>query len=195
MFATYPQTPLDESDRTRFSGLGYYDYDPAARVVAEVHETDPHQLDLDTSTGEPIRFIAISYEDEAVVRGFAPPPAPNPPAWPSPKRTLIDSLPGDLPPAVIGVICQRFRDLPEPAQHVLGAAAVLGDRLSAGRLVRATGLARAVVEETLDLLEWNRWLVADGRGYVFAAPIERAVLLQEMITPGQARRYRAAASA
>jgi len=29
---------------------------------------------------------------------------------------------------------------------------------------------------------------------VFTAPIERAVLLQEMITPGQARRYRANAS-
>jgi len=46
------------------------------------------------------------------------------------------------------------------------------------------------VEGVLDLLEWNRWLVADARGYVFAAPIERAVLLQEMIAPGQARRYR-----
>jgi len=96
---------------------------------------------------------------------------------------------------VIGVICQRFRDLPEPVQHVLGAAAALGDRLSAARLERATALARTVVEQALDLLEWNRWLVADGRGYVFAAPIERAVLLQEMITPGQARRYRAASSA
>ncbi|PYO99610.1 MAG: hypothetical protein DMD61_06665 [Gemmatimonadetes bacterium] len=161
------------------------------RYTADEAERLVRRLEGDTA-GIPLLAVAML---EAVVRGFAPPPAPNPPAWPSPKRTLIDSLPGDLPPAVIGVICQRFRDLPEPAQHVLGAAAVLGDRLSAGRLVRATGLARAVVEETLDLLEWNRWLVADGRGYVFAAPIERAVLLQEMITPGQARRYRAAASA
>jgi len=51
------------------------------------------------------------------------------------------------------------------------------------------------VDEALDRLEWDRWLVADGRGYVFVAPIERAVLLQEMVTPGQARRYRTAAPA
>src|SRR5213595_861263 len=96
----------------------------------------------------------------------------------------------DLPPAVIGGICLRFRALPAPAQHVLGAAAALDQRLSAERLARATVLDRPIVEEVLDLLEWNRWLVADARGYVFAAPIERAVLLQEMVTPGQARRYR-----
>ena len=56
LFATHPQTPLDEAGRARFAGLAYYDYDPSARVVAEVHETEPHLLDLDTSTGEPIRF-------------------------------------------------------------------------------------------------------------------------------------------
>ena len=91
---------------------------------------------------------------------------------------------------MIGGICLRFRALPAAAQQVLGAAAALDQRLSAERLARATVLDRPIVEEVLDLLEWNRWLVADARGYVFAAPIERAVLLQEMVTPGQARRYR-----
>jgi DNA-binding SARP family transcriptional activator len=160
-----------------------YGADDAARLT--------RRLEGDTA-GIPLLAVAML---EAVARGLAPPSTPDAGVWPSPKRTLIDSLPGDLPPSVIGVICQRFRDLPEPAQYVLGAAAALGDRLSAGRLERATALGRTVVDEALDLLEWNRWLVADGRGYVFAAPIERAVLLQEMITPGQARRYRAAASA
>ena len=42
----------------------------------------------------------------------------------------------------------------------------------------------------LDVLEWKRWLTADARGYVFAAPIERDIGLQEMVIPGQARRYR-----
>jgi DNA-binding SARP family transcriptional activator len=155
-----------------------YGTDDAARLT--------RRLEGDTA-GIPLLAVAML---EAVARGFTPPSAPDAGAWPSRQRTLIDSLPGDLPPSVIGVICQRFRDLPEPAQHVLGAAAALGDRLSAGRLERATALERPVVEQALDLLEWNRWLVADGRGYVFAAPIERAVLLQEMVTPGQARRYR-----
>lgn len=163
--------------------LPRYGADDAARLT--------RRLEGDTA-GIPLLAVAML---DAVVRGFTPPSGSDVGAWPSPKRTLVDSLPGDLPPSVIGVICQRFRDLPEPAQHVLGAAAALGDRLSAGRLARATALGRTVVEETLDLLEWNRWLVADGRGYVFAAPIERAVLLQEMITPGQARRYRGASSA
>jgi hypothetical protein len=40
------------------------------------------------------------------------------------------------------------------------------------------------------VLKWERWLAADARGYVFAAPIERDIVLQEMVTPGQARRYR-----
>src|SRR5947207_11703746 len=110
--------------------------------------------------------------------------------WSSDVCSSDLSLPSDLPPAVIGGICLRFRALPAPAQHVLGAAAALDQRLSVERLARATVLDRAIVEGVLDLLEWNRWLVADARGYVFAAPIERAVLLQEMVTPGQARRYR-----
>ena len=150
------------------------------------------RLETDTA-GIPLLAVAML---EAVARGFTLPSAPVPGvgAWPSPKRTLIDSLPSELPPSVIGVICQRFRDLPEPVQRVLAAAAALGERSSAGRLTRATALERGVVEEALELLEWNRWLVADGRGFVFAAPIERAILMQEMITPGQARRYRGAPS-
>jgi DNA-binding SARP family transcriptional activator len=156
------------------------------RYGAEDADRLARRLEGDTA-GIPLLAVAML---EAVVRGFVPPSTSDTGAWPSPKRTLIDSLPGDLPPSVIGVICQRFRDLPEPAQRVLGATAALGERVATGRLERATALERAVIEEALDLLEWNRWLVADGRGYVFAAPIERAVLLQEMITPGQARRYR-----
>jgi len=147
------------------------------------------RLEADTA-GIPLLAVAML---EAVVAGFAPSPEAG--AWPSPKRTLVDSLPGDLPPAIIGVICQRFRDLSQPAQQVLGAAAALAERLGADRLARATALPQGVVDEALDRLEWDRWLVADGRGYVFVAPIERAVLLQEMVTPGQARRYRTAAPA
>src|SRR5256886_9734769 len=46
------------------------------------------------------------------------------------------------------------------------------------RLGRATALDRPIVEGALDLLEWNRWLVADARGYVFARSEEHTSELQ-----------------
>ena len=142
------------------------------------------RVERDTA-GIPLLAVAML---EALAAGYRL--SPDATAWPSAARTLIDSLPGDLPPAVVGAVCLRFRNLPAIAQRVLGAAAALGGRVDAGRLARATGLDHAAVAQALDVLEWERWLAADARGYVFAAPIERDIVLQEMITPGQARRYR-----
>jgi len=147
------------------------------------------RVERDTA-GIPLLAVALL---EAVVAGYRI--SPDAAAWPSPARTLVDSLPGALPPPVLGAVCLRFRGLPPDAQHVLGAAAALGERVDPGRLARATGLERAAVEQALDVLEWDRWLAADARGYVFAAPIERDILLQEMVTPGQVRRYRGGAMA
>ncbi len=161
--------------------LPRYDADDAERLTRRVER--------DTG-GLPLLVVAML---EAVAGGFAP--APDAPAWPSPNRTLVDSLPGDLPPTIVGVVCRRYRALSEFAQQVLAAAAALEQRVDADDLARATGLDRGSLERALDTLEWERWLVADARGYVFSAPIERAVLLQEMITPGQVRRYRANARA
>src|SRR5437667_153847 len=142
------------------------------------------RVERDTA-GIPLLAVAML---EALAAGYRL--SPDATAWPSAARTLIDSLPGDLPPAVVGAVCLRFRNLPAIAQRVLGAAAALGGRVDAGRLARATGLDHATVAQALDVLEWERWLAADARGHVFAAPIERDIVLQEMITPGQARRYR-----
>jgi hypothetical protein len=125
---------------------------------------------------------------EAVAFGYRL--SPDAPAWPGVQQTLVDTLPGDLPPAVVGAVCLRSRQVVEPAQTVLAAAAALGERFTSGDLERATGLSGGDVERALDRLEWDRWLTVDPRGYTFAAPIERAILLQEMVTPGQARRYR-----
>jgi len=125
---------------------------------------------------------------EAVALGFRI--SPDAPAWPGERHTLVDTLPGDLPPAVLGAVCLRYRQTPEPAQTVLAAAASLGERFTSDELASATELARSDVEQGLDRLEWERWVAVDGRGYAFAAPIERAILLQEMVTPGQVRRYR-----
>src|SRR2546427_9317077 len=108
--------------------LPRYDADDAERLTRRVERA---------TGGLPLLAVAML---EAVVAGFTPPT--EAPAWPSRQRTLVDSLPGDLPPAVIGGICLRFRALPAPAQHVLGAAAALDERLSAQRVGGGPGPGR-----------------------------------------------------
>jgi hypothetical protein len=62
-------------------------------------------------------------------------------------------------------------------------------------LVAATGLEEEAVDEALDELEWNRWLVAEKRGYAFVARIVRDVVARDMLTPGQRRRIQERISA
>src|SRR3989442_7943319 len=110
-----------------------------------------------------LRLVAVAML-EAVAAVFAP--APDAPAWPSRNRTLVDSLPGDLPPTIVGVVCRRYRALPEAAQQALGAAAALERRGDARRLAGATGLHRASLEQGIDALEPDRLLVVGARGDV-----------------------------
>jgi DNA-binding SARP family transcriptional activator len=109
-------------------------------------------------------------------------------AWPAPYHTLTQTTPGELPDTVVAAIRIGYRRLSAGAQQVLAAAAVLGGRVTAPRLVRATSLATPEVNNALDELEWQRWLVADGRGYVFVAGIVERVIDRDMLTPGQRRR-------
>jgi len=113
-------------------------------------------------------------------------------AWPAPLRTLDQTMPGDLPDAVVGAIRVGFRRLPADAQRVLAAAAVHGGRVPAAVLGRAAGLAGESLTGALDELEWQRWLVADPRGYDFVARIVRVVIERDMTTPGQRERLRQA---
>jgi predicted ATPase len=109
-------------------------------------------------------------------------------AWPSPLRTLSDTLPGDLPDAVVAAIRIGFRRLTPGAQRVLAAAAVLGDRVTATDLSLGSGLNGEALHEALDELEWQRWLVVEPRGYSFVARVSRDVVGRDMITPGQKKR-------
>lgn len=109
-------------------------------------------------------------------------------AWPEPFKTLDQTLPGDLPDAVISAIRVAFRRLSREAQAVLAAAAVLGDRVAPNLLARAVELPIAAVTTALDELEWQRWLVSDPRGYDFLARIVRQVVARDMLTAGQRRR-------
>ena len=109
-------------------------------------------------------------------------------AWPEPFRTLDQTLPGDLPDAVVAALRVSFRRLSAPAQHVLAAVAVLEDRVRARRLARALDLPVSQVHEALDELEWSRWLSVETRGYSFVARIARDIIARDMLTPGQRQR-------
>jgi predicted ATPase len=111
-------------------------------------------------------------------------------AWPAPYHTLTQTSPGDLPDSIIAAVRIGYRRLSEPAQRALAAAAALGGRVTASRLARATGIPGAQLDVALDELEWQRWLVADGRGYAFVAGIVERIIERDMLTPGQRRRIR-----
>ncbi|HEV8265908.1 MAG TPA: AAA family ATPase [Gemmatimonadales bacterium] len=115
-------------------------------------------------------------------------------AWPRPLQTLDQTLPGELPEAVVGAVRVGFRRLSPAAQLVLAAAAVLGARVAAPVVGRATGLDAPALAAALDELEWERWLVADPRGYAFVARIVRDIVGRDLVTPGQRQRLLDAAA-
>src|SRR5712691_755901 len=110
-------------------------------------------------------------------------------AWPEPFKTLDQTLPGELPDAVVAAIRVGFRRLSQNAQRLLSAAAVLGGRVAAERLGRAAGgLDGESLAAALDELEWQRWLAAEPRGYAPVARIVRDVINRDMVTAGQRQR-------
>jgi predicted ATPase len=109
-------------------------------------------------------------------------------AWPATSATLDDTLPSDVPDAIVAAIRVNFRRLSRAARDVLTAAAVLGERVAPAELARVTDLARPELDSALDELEWHHWLSAEGRGYSFVARLARRVIGEEMLTPGQRRR-------
>jgi DNA-binding SARP family transcriptional activator len=114
-------------------------------------------------------------------------------AWPEPLRTLDQTLPGELPDAVVAAIRIGFRRLSPSAQRVLAAASVLGDLVTASLLEKVLSQSPEETALALDELEWHRWLVAEPRGYSFVARLVRRVVERDMLTPGQRRRVLAAA--
>ncbi len=156
-------------------------YDPISldRVVRRV-ATDSAGLPL--LAVELLRAVALGL-DLGTIAG----------TWPEPLRTLDQSLPGDLPDAVVAAIRVVFRRLSPSAQRVLVSAAVLGDLAQPPVLERALEMDAEDLARALDELEWHRWLVAEPRGYSFAARMVRQVVQRDMVTPGQRRRVLEAA--
>jgi uncharacterized protein (DUF1684 family) len=56
MFKAHPQSPIPEQERAAFRELPFFDYDPAARVLAEVVEAEPMRYDIPTSGDETMAF-------------------------------------------------------------------------------------------------------------------------------------------
>jgi DNA-binding SARP family transcriptional activator len=114
--------------------------------------------------------------------------------WPQPFRTMEQTYPSDLPDSVVAAIRIGCRRLSRPAQALLAAASVLDERCETNLLSLATGFEGDELHDGLDELEWNRWLVAEQRGYAFVARIVREVVARDMLTPGQRRRIQEAVS-
>ena len=116
--------------------------------------------------------------------------------WPAPDRTLDATLPVPVPDTLAAAIRIAFRRLTVEGQAMLLSAALLDEPFSAERLGRVLGIADPVRRDAmLDALEWERWIVADGRGYSFPARVKRRLIARDMMTPGQRRRLESSIAA
>jgi DNA-binding SARP family transcriptional activator len=174
--APLPSAALQALARWAFPAYGDVEIDRIARRVA----TD--------SAGLPLLAVELFH---AVALGLDLHRTAG--AWPAEHHTLEASLPGDLPDAVIAAMRIGYRRLGKDAQTALAAASVLGERVDEGTLAKATGLAPDRLAAALDEAEWQRWIVADARGYSFVARIVRDCVAKEMLTEGQRRRVLEAA--
>jgi DNA-binding SARP family transcriptional activator len=175
--------PLDRAALRRLAVRMLPGYEPVAldRVTRRV-ASDSAGLPL--LAVELLRAVALGLDLKTVSE-----------VWPEPLRTLDQTLPGELPDAVVAAIRIGFRRLSPSAQRVLAAAAVLGELVPAETLEAVVSLSPDDAAIALDELEWHRWLVAEPRGYSFVARIVRRVVERDMVTAGQRQRIEAAARA
>lgn len=72
MFASHPQSPIPEEERSEFTGLHYFEYDPAFRVLGTIEEAPPQRIEIATSGAEPYSFerfgtVRFALEGSALV--------------------------------------------------------------------------------------------------------------------------------
>ena len=60
LFFAHPQSPVPQAERPGFPGLPYFQYDPAARVLAEVAPLPPEPSDLPSSTSSAFSFTRFA---------------------------------------------------------------------------------------------------------------------------------------
>ena len=69
LFANHPQSPLTPEQRATFTGVPYYDYDPALRVLADTEPAERVQRAIATSGEEPYsftRFARAVFDDRSL---------------------------------------------------------------------------------------------------------------------------------
>jgi len=59
LFATHPDSPLDEEARTTFRGLPFAPYDPTLRFAAVLERAEPQRLEVPTATDGVVPFERI----------------------------------------------------------------------------------------------------------------------------------------
>ncbi len=59
LFAGHPDSPLDESARSGFSGLPFAPYDPALRFETSLEPAEPHRIDVPTASDGVVPFERI----------------------------------------------------------------------------------------------------------------------------------------
>ncbi len=170
---------LTEPEVAQFAGWAVPSY------AAEDRERLARRVMVDTS-GNPFLVTQLML---ALRAGLAVTPGAGA-AWPAAHRTLDDTLPGQLPPAVAAALRLRYRALTEAAQRTLAAMAVLGGRTAQPALARAAEVEWKELERALDELEWDRWIDGDAHGYSFVTRLAREVILADMVTGGERRRIR-----
>lgn len=60
LFTSHPQSPIPEARRAAFPGLPYFDYDPRARVLADVADAPEASYDVATSGDGSYRFTRFA---------------------------------------------------------------------------------------------------------------------------------------
>jgi predicted ATPase len=137
------------------------------------------------SAGLPLLVVELLH---AIALGYPMDGATS--AWPAPLRTLHQTLPGDLPEAIVGAARVAYQRLPADARLTLSAAAVLGGRVTVDTLGRATALAPDALTAALETLEWQRWLAAEARGYIFVARVMADVVASDLTSKTLRQRIR-----
>ena len=60
LFTTHPQSPIPEAERSGYEGPHVFDYDPAARVTAELRPLEAEPIEVVSSDGRMERFLRFA---------------------------------------------------------------------------------------------------------------------------------------
>ena len=175
--------PLDSAAIRELVEWAVPEYDDDAR------DRLARRVAADTA-GYPLLVVELLH---AVAHGLETTGTPT--AWPAEGRTLDQTRPGELSDTLVASVRVGFRVLTPDARELLAAASVLEPPVPGDRLGRAADVASPRLEEALDELEWERWMVADARGYSFVARLVREIVARDLITPGRRQRILDAADA